>query len=196
MSLNLVQPVVNIVGEKVALGPCSPDHFAAFNRWENDPSIVRNFGYLPRPRTLAVTAESFEHGRWAEATSDVFALYERATWRLIGNTGLMQIDHINETAEFFIAIGEADAHNKGYGTEATALVLDHAFFALGLGNVMLRVSEYNRAGIRVYEKVGFRTMGVRRKSKLMGGKQWDTIYMEILAEEFESPVLKQVLMPD
>ena len=184
------------MGEKVALGPFSADQFATFNRWENDPAVVRNLGYLPRPRTLATTAASFETGIWSEPTTDLFALYERATWRLIGYTGLMHIDHIDKTAEFVIVIGEGDARGKGYGTEATRLVLDHAFVALGLGNVILRVSEYNRAGIRAYEKAGFRLMGVRRKSKLMGGKRWDILYMEILAEEFESPVLEQVLRLD
>jgi diamine N-acetyltransferase len=189
-------PVVNLVGEKVALGPFGADQFATFNRWENDPVVARNLGSLPRPRTLATTSASFAHGVWSEATSDVFALYERATWRLIGYTGLMHIDHINQTAEFLIVIGEADARGRGYGTEATSLVLDYAFVALGLSNIILRVSEYNRAGIRAYEKAGFRIMGVRRKSKLMGGRRWDTIYMQIVAEDFESPVLAQLLTSD
>lgn len=189
-------PVVNIVGATVALGPFSADQFATFNRWENDFAVVRNLGYPPRPRSIATTTAPFERGIWSEPTSAVFALYERATWRLIGYTGLMQIDHINQTAEFLIVIGEAEARGKGYGTEATTLVLDHAFLALGLGNVILRVSEYNRAGIRAYEKAGFKMIGRRRKSKLMGGKRWDTFYMEALAEGFASPVLARILQPD
>ena len=80
--------------------------------------------------------------------------------------------------------------------KATALMLDHSFLALGLSNVFLRVYAYNLAGIRTYEKAGFRTMGVRRKSKLMGGALWDTVYMEALADEFESPVLGQILIAD
>jgi hypothetical protein len=36
----------------------------------------------------------------------------------------------------------------------------------------------------------------RRKSKMMGGAHWDTVYMEALAEEFESPVLGTILVPD
>ena len=189
-------PIVNLIGEKVALGPVGPDQFATFNRWENDPAVVRNLGYPPRPRPLAATATSFEHGVWSEPTSDVFALYERATWRVIGYCGLMHIDHNHRTAEFFIVIGEADARGRGYGTEATMLVLDHAFIARGLGNIILRAAEYNRAGIRAYEKAGFRVMGIRRESKQMGGRLWDTVYMQALAEECASPVLARILQPD
>jgi RimJ/RimL family protein N-acetyltransferase len=190
------QPVVNIVGARVALGPLRPEQYEAFNRWENDPVVMRTWEVLPRPRTLAKTTAFYTAGFIAEPTSDWFALYERATWRLIGYTGLIAIDHVNRTAEFGILIGEADARGRGYGTEATTLVLDHAFLALGLSNVLLRVFAYNLAGIRAYEKAGFRRMGVRHKSKLMGGRLWDTVYMEALADEFASPVLGRVLVPD
>jgi hypothetical protein len=67
---------------------------------------------------------------------------------------------------------------------------------LGLASVMLRVFEYNLAGIRAYEKAGFRRVGIRRKSKFMGGRMWDTVVMDAVAEEFTSPVLGRVLVPD
>ena len=30
----------------------------------------------------------------------------------------------------------------------------------------------------------------------MGGKQWDTVLMEALADDFASPVLGRILVPD
>lgn len=103
---------------------------------------------------------------------------------------------MNRIAEFAILIGEADARGKGYGTEATALILDYSFLALGLSNVFLRIHAYNLADIRAYKKAEFRTIGVRRKSEKMGGALWDTVYMEALANEFERRVLGNVLVPD
>lgn len=196
MSSDHPAPVVNLVGEKIALGPVNPDQYATFHRWQNDPFVIRTWEFAPHPRTMAKTAAQFETGLFAQPTTDCFALYERADWRLIGYAGLINIDHVNRIAEFGILIGEADARGKGYGTEATRLLLDHAFLALGLSNVILRVFAYNLAGIRAYEKAGFRTMGVRRKSKMMGGKLWDTVYMEAVADEFESPLLGQILIAD
>ncbi|MDQ4043883.1 MAG: GNAT family N-acetyltransferase, partial [Chloroflexota bacterium] len=106
------------------------------------------------------------------------------------------VDHLNRSGEFMIVIDASDCRGKGYGTEAARLVLDHAFLAIGLNSVMLRVSEYNRAGVRSYEKAGFKRAGVLRKNKWMGGRLWDTILMDMVAEEFESPVLSDVLRED
>src|SRR3712207_4845770 len=67
-------------------------------------------------------------------------------------------------------------------------MLDYAFTALGLHNVMLTVFEYNAAGIRAYQKAGFEEFGRRRECRAMGGKLWDEIYMDCLSSEFERPV--------
>ena len=155
---SLHQPVINIRGESVSLGPFPEDQIEAFHRWHNDYDTLRTFEYLPKPLTLASARQQYEE-LVAQSDCDLFAVYENAGWRLIGLSGLMHIDPTNGTAEFGIMIGEPDARGKGYGTEATALTLDHAFLALGLGNVMLSVYEYNLAGIKAYEKVGFRTIG-------------------------------------
>ena len=133
------------------------------------------------------------------ATSEdetVFTIYERTAWRPIGSTALHDINHLHRTAMFGILIGEPECRGKGYGTEATRLVLDYAFTALGLHNVMLQVFEFNLAGQRAYHKAGFRELGRRRQSHMMGGRLWDDIYMECLASEFASPVLGRIFVPD
>ena len=135
----------------------------------------------------------------AQATSErsvTFTIYERTTDRPLGSTGLHEIDYRNRKATFGIMIGEADCRGKGYGTETTRLMLDYAFIALGLHNVMLTVFEYNLAGRRAYEKAGFREFGRRRQCRLMGGRLWDEVYMECLATEFTSPVLGWIFVPD
>ncbi|GIW04684.1 MAG: hypothetical protein KatS3mg059_1304 [Thermomicrobiales bacterium] len=93
-------------------------------------------------------------------------------------------------------IGEADARGKGYGTETARLMLEYAFTALGLHNVMLQVYAYNRAAHRAYQKAGFREFGRRREAVWMGGRLWDVIYMDCLATEFDSLMLGRVLAPD
>jgi RimJ/RimL family protein N-acetyltransferase len=125
-----------------------------------------------------------------------FTVYERGTWRPIGNTGLHGVDHRNRTAAFGVLIGEPDRRGKGYGTEVTRLMLDYAFSALGLHSVMLTVYEFNLAAQRVYRKAGFREIGRRRQCRLMGGRLWDEVYMDCLATEFESPLLARLFRPD
>lgn len=122
-----------------------------------------------------------------------FAIYERATSRAIGNCGLHAINHLRRRAEVGIMIGEPSARGKSYGTEAMRLLLDYAFTILGTHNVMLTVYEYSLAARRSYEKVGFREIGRRREARWHNGCFWDEILMDILADEFESPVLGRLL---
>ena len=114
-----------------------------------------------------------------------FTVYERATGRPVGLTGLYEIEPRHARASFGILIGEADCRGKGYGTEATRLTLGYAFDALGLSNVMLTAFAFNLAGIRAYEKAGFRAFGRRRRCSRLGGQLHDIVYMECLTEEFD-----------
>jgi RimJ/RimL family protein N-acetyltransferase len=81
-----------------------------------------------------------------------FTIYEKETLRPIGNTGLHGVDFRNRSATFGILIGEPECQGKGYGTETTRLMLDYAFTALGLHNVMLTVFEFNSAGMGFQER--------------------------------------------
>ena len=109
----------------------------------------------------------------------------RETDRLIGATGLHQADLRNRHSCFGILIGEKTEWGKGYGTEATGLVVRYAFETLNLNRVWLHAFEYNQGGLRAYEKVGFRREGVLRQDCFRDGRYWDTIVMGVLREDWD-----------
>lgn len=188
-------PVLNIVGERVALGPLRKDLLPLYQRWINDLGTSRNLGATPRPMTLKQEQTWYEE--WSKSeTQHPFTIYERPGLRPIGSTALHEVDFRSRSATFGILIGEAEYRGKSYGTEATRLMLDYAFTALGLHNVMLTVFDYNPAGFRAYEKAGFREFGRRHECRWMGGRLWDEIYMEALSAQFESPALARIFGPD
>lgn len=192
------EPVVNIVGDLVALGPLRRDLLTTYQRWFNNFDTLRTTGAIPLPHTMGNQIAQFESLATQERDPDgvSFTIYRKIDLSPIGSCRLIDITYRNRTAEFVIFIGEPDERGKGYGTEATRLTLDYAFTALGLNNVMLKVYEFNLAGQHAYRNAGFREFGRRRQGQFMGGKLWDVIYMECLASEFESPVLKDVFAPD
>ena len=189
------QVTLNIRGERVALGPLRRDLVPLYTKWRNDFFVQRTFGDTPRPVTEEQRMKWFEDQSEGE-NAHWFTIYELDPFRPIGTTDLFNIDYRFRIASFGMLIGEADARGKGLGTEVVTLMVDYAFSALGLNNVMLTVSEYNLAGRRAYEKAGFREFGRRREADSIGGKLYDEVYMDIIASEFESPVLGKVFVPD
>jgi RimJ/RimL family protein N-acetyltransferase len=58
---------------------------------------------------------------------------------------------------------------------------------------MLQVYSFNERAIKSYIKCGFKEFGRRRKSILVGGKEYDEIYMDILSEEFKGHILDEII---
>jgi diamine N-acetyltransferase len=190
------EPVVMIIGDKVALGPVRADLAPCYQRWMNDFRMLRTLrGTEQRPMTLEAAAEVVKNLSLMPDQAS-FTIYLRETMAPVGTTVIAKIDYRNRTGLYGIEIGEPSARGKGIGTETTRLMLDFAFTALGLQNVMLTVSELNAGGRRAYEKAGFREFGRRRKSRWAAGGFCDDIYMDCVASEFESPTLRALYEPD
>ena len=161
------QPILNLVGERVALGPLEREHMQLFLHWMNDFSTQRTASDRRGPRTLEALYARHAEG---EAGDDQawFMIYTTAGWQPVGFTGLRDIDYGARSALFAITIapGQRDA---GYGTEATRLTLDYGFTALGLHNILLTVASFNLRGQRAYANAGFRECG-RRSAGLAAGR--------------------------
>jgi RimJ/RimL family protein N-acetyltransferase len=185
-------PIVNIAGELVALGPLRRESIPLYLRWMNDFATTRTLAVQPRPMTLEQETAWYEQAATNEQERN-FSIFERTSGRVVGNCGMFDILLPHRRAEVGIVIGEPDLRGRGYGTEAMRLLVDYAFTAAGMHSVMLWVYEFNPAARRCYEKVGFREVGRRRESRWFNGRFWDEIAMDIVATEFESPVLKTLL---
>lgn len=189
-------PIISIRGKKVALGPRCRDLIPLAARWYNDFEVMRTYGNQFRLSTY----EKFEDAYVRDSTGGTdfidFAIYEQATLRLIGQCALERINYFDRTAKYTILIGEKDCWNKGFGTEATQLMLDYGFTCLGLHNIYLTVYDFNQRGFSAYRRAGFKEIGRQREACRLGGKAYDVIYMDCLATEFQSPVLASLLLSD
>ncbi len=186
--------VINMRGQKAALGPLRKDLLPLYLRWRNNFEIQWTYGNS----TVPVTAEQQESWLENQDGNDIFwfTVYQLDPFRPVGITDLFEINQRWGSARFGVLIGEEDARGIGLGTEVAQLMLDFAFTALGLHNVMLSVVEYNEAGRRAYEKAGFREFGRRRGADIIGGQRYDEIFMDCIASEFQSPLLADILSPD
>jgi RimJ/RimL family protein N-acetyltransferase len=173
-----------LIGAKVYLRPLGLDDAALLTSWLNDREVIRN---LRAYRPLTRLAEEAFLRKLGESESDVvLGIVARETDQLLGGTGLHQIDSRNRHAQFGIFLGEKTSWGKGYGTEATRLIVRYAFDTLNLNRVWLHVYEDNDRALRVYEKVGFRIEGRLRQDTFRDGRYWDTIVMAVLREEWKA----------
>ncbi|MCB8960434.1 MAG: GNAT family N-acetyltransferase [Ardenticatenales bacterium] len=104
----------------------------------------------------------------------------------IGEVVLNDIDWENRSASFRIALGSSRYFGKGYGSEATRLLIDYGFRELKLHRIELEVYDFNPRAQHVYEKAGFMREGVRRDVLLWDGDYHSAIVMSILAPEYEA----------
>jgi RimJ/RimL family protein N-acetyltransferase len=112
------------------------------------------------------------------------AIHDRDGDRLIGTCAFSQLDGDNGSALYHITIGEKDAWGQGKGTEATRLMLDHAFGPLGLHRIALFVFEFNERAIRTYRRCGFVVEGRARESIFRDGRWWDELAMSVLESDW------------
>ena len=174
-----------ILGRRVVLRRHRPDNIRAFVRWYSDPEVARLTRYQP----TALSADEIQRFFYSRILGTDFlamAIHVREGDRLIGTCAFSQLDADNGSALFHITIGEADAWGKGYGTEATELMLAHAFTRLPLHRVALTVFDFNTRAIRAYEKCGFVVEGRSREAIFRDGRYWDEIHMSVLVHEWEA----------
>jgi len=172
-----------LTGRLVTLRRHAPQNVAAFRRWYADPEIARLARYQQAPMRPE-EIDRFFAARVVGPEALAMAVHERSTDRLIGTCAFSQLDGDNGSALFHITIGESDAWGRGYGTEATQLMVDHAFGTLGLHRIALFVFEFNERAIRAYRRVGFVVEGRSRESVWRDGRWWDELAMSILDSDW------------
>jgi len=174
-----------IPGRLVVLRRHRAENLRAFTRWYSDPEVARLTRYQQSPLSND-EVQRFFYARILGSDFLAMAIHVRESDRLIGTCAFSQLDGATGSTLFHITIGEQDAWGMGYGTEATELMLAHAFSRLALHRVALTVFEFNSRAIRSYEKCGFVVEGRARQAILRDGRFWDEIHMSILAEEWEA----------
>ena len=172
-----------IEGDLAVLRKHVADNVTAFRRWYSDPEVARLARYQDAPMRPDEIDRFFQL-RAMGTESLTMAIHDRETGRLIGSCAFSQVDGENGSAMYHITIGEKDMWGRGYGTEATQLMLDHAFGTLGLHRIALTVFEFNERAIRAYRNCGFVVEGRSRESIWRDGRWWDELAMSVLSTEW------------
>ena len=85
-----------------------------------------------------------------------------------------------------IAIAEDDYLNRGYGTQALQLWVDHLFANSDYHKLCLDTWSFNPRMMSVAEKIGFIPEGSQRQMQFWEGKWLDFVHYGMLREEWEN----------
>lgn len=175
-----------IYGERIRLRAITRTDLPIFVEWLNDPEVTQGLMHFI-PFSMEDEEDWFEgmRKRPLEEHPLVIDICSEEGWESIGNCGLFSIDWRIRQAEFGIVIGAKQHWNKGYGSEALTLIIEHAFNILNLNRVFLRVYENNPRAIRSYEKAGLTIEGRKRQAHFDKGQYIDVILMSILRSEWQ-----------
>ncbi len=102
-----------------------------------------------------------------------------------GMCNLQDIDMRNRHAELGIWLGPRSLRGLGYGAEAIRAVLPYAFEVVHLEKLHLGVYDFNEAGMRCYERLGFRYEGRLCHQIYYDGRYWDEWPMRMLRAEWD-----------
>jgi RimJ/RimL family protein N-acetyltransferase len=184
-----------LAGSGILLRRHVPANLAAFRRWYADPEIARLARYQEAPMRPE-EIDRFFSARVVGNEALAMAIHEASTGRLLGTCAFSQLDAENGSALYHITIGEKDAWGRGYGTEATRLMVDHAFGTLGLHRIALFVFEFNERAIRSYQRCGFVIEGRSRESIWRDGRWWDELAMSVLESDWRRLKAEQAATDD
>lgn len=176
-----------LAGTKCYLSPRSGQEGELLKKWDNDLDVIlqASMNGFSTPATLAYE----DPGRAKEMLKHMFMIVDADTDLPIGWCSLFTRIPENRHAMLAIMIGEKEYWGRGYGQEAVTLLLDYGFNVLNMNSIELGAYAFNKRAARCYEKIGFKRIGIQRESRIVGGKAYDTVLMDILASEFESPVV-------
>jgi RimJ/RimL family protein N-acetyltransferase len=186
----VVKPLLR--GGRTVLRPFTEADIAAMGPVLADPEVLRLTGSVHTSREATsrppvLTERELEWYRTRKDQPDRLdlAIVDAATDECVGEAVLNDLSEVDQACGFRILVGPR-GRDRGLGSEATRLVVDHAFSTTDLHRIELEVYAFNPRALRVYEKAGFVVEGRRRDALRFDDDRVDAIVMSVLRPEWEA----------
>jgi RimJ/RimL family protein N-acetyltransferase len=180
------QPRPMIRGERVWLRPSEPADMVNDTVYSGDAEVGHFLG-AKTPMSKAA-AERFSTEIFSQNPLDPggygYSICLLGSDQSIGTVFIRNVDKVNGSGIVGIFIGDRRYLGQGYGTDALNALVDFGFGELRLERIELEVFDFNQRAIRSYEKAGFQTDAVQRRSRFHRGAHHDVHVMSILRDDW------------
>lgn len=175
-----------IKGRKVYLDAIEPNDLEKLRAWRNLPDFRKYFREYQE-------INSDMQRKWYESkvvndnSTLMFAIRDNESNQLWGCCGLCYINWVHRNADLSLYIGKDELYidEEGIAEESIGLLWSYGFKELGLKKIWTELYEFDEKKINLYKKLGMTVDGTWRKQYFYDGKWWDSLLMEILADEWK-----------
>lgn len=158
-------------GERIDLVALEQEDLPQVIQWINDER-VNVFNGARFPVGAAEQQAWFERTR-GDNTKQKLIIRSRADGA-VGMVSLFNIDAKHQSAEIGIYV-DPQHQRRGYAADALRMVVRFAFMEMNLHKVYCSILAFNEASVRLFERVGFKSDGVRRAHAFARGEFVDVL---------------------
>ncbi len=159
----------------IQLKPFEQSHFNALISWINNEELLLTIAgnYFNFPLTTDQLQQYINDDK-----SDSFSVVDTSTNTIVGHAEIVKSGN-----QFYkidkLLIGDQSNRGKGIGKQVMRELLRYAFEKLDAATVELNVFDWNIAGIRCYEVVGFVLNPDKKQTFEVKVKTWQALNMTI-----------------
>lgn len=119
---------------------------------------------------------------WDQGRAFRFVVRDREKGTMVGVVGLENAIHMHRSCELGYWLSTS-ATGKGFMTEASRALLDHAFTRAGAHRVRIAAATDNHRSLAVIARLGFRFEGIARQAEWCAGRWLDHAVFALLATD-------------
>uniref|UniRef100_A0A8C9G5L4 Alpha/beta-tubulin-N-acetyltransferase 9 n=1 Tax=Pavo cristatus TaxID=9049 RepID=A0A8C9G5L4_PAVCR len=154
-------------GKKVTLVPYSPAHVPRYHEWMQSEELQR----LTASEPLSLQQEYEMQRSWRDdADKCTFIVLDTERWSeqargdeecMVGDVNLFLTDTEDPTlGEIEIMIAEPSYRGRGFGKEATLMMMSYGVTDLGITKFEAKIGQENEASICMFKKLHFKEVSV------------------------------------
>ena len=172
-------------GQLVILTAIEREDLPFFKEWRNKEEF-KKFFREHRELSSEMQEEWYLRKVLTDPTTMMFSIRRKEDQELLGCCGLCYINWINRHSDLSLYIGFKEAYidDLGYADESCKLLLDFAFYQLGLNKVWAEIYEFDTKKKALLRQLGFQTDGVLREHYYYEGRYCNSLILSLLREEF------------
>jgi RimJ/RimL family protein N-acetyltransferase len=169
---------------KIYLRALELEDYVIVNKWRSDPEITKYLGGNVFMVSSVREKKSIENKIFDDKKDIYFAICDAESNKFIGYSSINNIDLRNVKAEWGgTLIGDKDYLGKGFGKEASAIMLRFLFDQYPINKVYAYCLKEHPVTAKLFLSLGFQHDGILRKEIFKNGEFKDILIFSILREE-------------